>query len=135
MIRIGSLKNTIILQFVLILLPIITLLGYQTISDARRALTVNADIQLHHQAVFVHEQYNQFVDGIVDAVDKKRLSEAALHSLRQASKGIAQLGQAIGSAELNEILPTLDEMNRVLGAEPTITQLEKYRERRAGPRN
>lgn len=89
MIRIGSLKNTIILQFALILLPIITLLGYQTISDARRALTVNADIQLQHQAVFVHEQYNQFVDGVVDAVDSKRLSEAALRSFGARSDATA----------------------------------------------
>jgi hypothetical protein len=64
-----SLKRQIIWQFVLILLPLLTLLFYQTTVDHLRTQATNRTSQYAGRANQAQEQYKRFVDGIVDAAE------------------------------------------------------------------
>jgi diguanylate cyclase (GGDEF)-like protein len=129
LIRVTSLKNTIILQFAVILVPIIALLAYQTLSEAKRTREVQLRVELHEQAVEVRDQYTQFVNGVVDAVDTKRLGPSALGALRKAVGGISALGTAAGSQELVRVSAGLEQMANALEPNPSIEQLEAFRGR------
>ncbi len=128
MIRVPSLKKTIILQFAVILLPIIALLVYQSISEARRTLAVKAQLELHDQAVKLGEHYTKFMNGVVDAVDSSRLSEPAHKSLREAAQRMNQLGIAARSTSLQSFAKTLTEMDHQFSMDARLPQVAKYRQ-------
>lgn len=129
MLRITSLRNTIILQFALILVPIVVLLAYQTVSEARRAYEVKFRVQLHEKAVKINAQYAQFVNGVVDAVDTKQLGVSALIALRDAGREVGSLGRDASSKELLATSADLNKIADVLATDPSINQLEIFRER------
>ena len=77
MIQARSLRRQIVIQFVVILLPLLAVLIYQTVADHLRAQATDNVVQrtaLVSQAV---SQYKRFVDGIVDAVDSGSLAPNA----------------------------------------------------------
>ena len=129
LIRVTSLKTTIILQFAVILVPIIALLAYQTISEAQRAREVKVRVQLHERAVKLRDQYSRFINGVVDSVDTQRLSLAALNSLREAAREMGSLGIDVDSKSLLDLSAELVQMAHALAADPSLKRLEAFRGR------
>ena len=108
-------------------MPIITLLFYQAISEARRTIAIKAHVELHEQSVKLGEQYAKFMNGVVDAVDSGRLSEPAQISLREAAQRMKHLGVVWGSAPLQSFAATLTEMDAEFSIDASLPQLAKYR--------
>ena len=115
------------MQFAVILVPIIVLLAYQTISETQRAHKVKDRFELHERSEQMREQFTKFLNGAVDAVDSNRLGQAALDSLREAALHMDVLGNRASSAELLETSARLTDVGNALGADPSISQLEKFR--------
>ena len=63
----------------------IALLGYQSVTEARRTDSVKRLFGLHEQALIAKEYYDHFLSGVVDAVDTQRLGPSALRALGEAA--------------------------------------------------
>ena len=123
MIRIQSLKSTIIAQFAAILLPVIALLGYQTLTEVHRTAQVDAAFRLHSQVLEAKELYVVFANGAADAVDTLTLSQPALLALVEARNRLSRLGSDAGTAELLEESGRLDTVVRMLEKDPRLPTL------------
>ena len=115
------------MQFAVILVPIIALLAYQTISEAQRARQVKDRFELHERSEQMREQFTRFLNGAVDAVDSQRLGQSALDALREAARHMVVLGNATNTRELLDTSANLSKIGDALVADPSIRQLEKFR--------
>src|SRR5207244_4430049 len=91
MLKVRSLKPTIILQFAIIIAPITLVLLYQALSDVRHADSVKFELQsvaLAHQA---RDNYKVFLNGVADAVDTGTLSNRARQALDQTRESLLAL--------------------------------------------
>ncbi len=77
MIQARSLRRQIVIQFVVILLPLLAVLIYQTVADHLRAQATDNVVQRTALVSQAASQYKRFVDGIVDAVDSGSLAPNA----------------------------------------------------------
>ena len=127
MFRVTSLRNTIILQFAMILVPIIALLVYETVSEARHAQDIKFHYKLHERSVQIRDQYAKFINGVVAAVETKHLGQPSLYALREASRGMAALSVEGNSKELEEASVRLERMAQALTADPYIGQIDALR--------
>ena len=93
MIHARTLKRQIIFQFAAILAPLLAVLFYQLVTDARRTQRVEEITRQMAVAVQTEKRYKRFVDGIVDAVDSGALSADAVSALKDARAGVARLAQ------------------------------------------
>ena len=91
MLKVRSLKPTIILQFAIIIAPITLVLLYQALSDVRHADSVKFELQsvaLAHQA---RDNYKVFLNGVADAVDTGTLGSRARQALEQTRESLLAL--------------------------------------------
>ncbi len=127
-IKIQSLKSTIIVQFVVILLPVVAVLAYQTEENARRTATMDKLYRHHGLALQAKERFGAFGNGAADAVDTSELSKNALAALRDSRDRLAELGAESASSELLQVSENLDAMVRVLARDPSLASLQTLRE-------
>ena len=128
MIRVQSLKSTIITQFAAILLPVIALLGYQTLTEAQRTASVDRVFRLHGMSLSAKDRYAAFSNGAAEAVDTLRLSKPALAALVDARNHVSRLGHEGGAAEMLETSGRLDAMATTLAQDPRLESLLTLRE-------
>ena len=91
MVKVNSLTSRIVIQFAVILLPLVALLIFETTAEARRAASMSHAVTMRGLAVAAKERYALFLDGAVDAVDTGRLASRASASLREAANSAEQL--------------------------------------------
>ncbi len=127
MLRVTSLKNTIILQFAMILVPIFALLAYETVSEARHAQNIKRHHHLHERSVQIRDQYSKFMNGVVASIESKHLGQPSLYALREASRGMAELSVETSSKELEKAAVRLEQMAQTLTADPYIGQIDALR--------
>ena len=95
MVKVQSLSTRIVLQFTVILLPLVAVLIYATTAEAGRVASVSDAQQLNRQLVEVKRHYRSFTDGAADAVDLGRLAPRAMRELRDSATGVERaLGKA-----------------------------------------
>ena len=91
MVKVNSLTSRIVIQFAVILLPLVALLIFETTAEARRAASMNHAVTMHGHAVAAKERYGLFLDGAADAVDTGKLASRAATALREAAGSAEQL--------------------------------------------
>ena len=123
MIKVQSLKHTIIAQFLVILLPVVTLLAYQTWQDARRTAQMEHLAQMHGLALAAKERYAIFLNGASDAVDTSVLSQSAVSALWDARHALDELGQRSQSAEIVRTAKSIFAMAEALEADAGVRTL------------
>ncbi len=84
--KVKSLSRTIVVQFAVILLPMIAVVLYQIGAESRRASAVVAAMVLHEHASLARDRHAIFVNGATDAVDTGRLAPAARTAQAQAAR-------------------------------------------------
>ncbi len=132
MIKVQSLKRTIVIQFTTILLPLVLLLAYQTTEDAKRTAALDRQVQLHGIALAAKEHYGAFANGAADAVDTLALSQSALNHLRDAQHGVHELGSRTQTPALIDTAAAMGAAAATLEKEPTLNTLERLRDPLAG---
>ncbi|MFC5513508.1 EAL domain-containing protein [Massilia jejuensis] len=90
-VRIKSLKLSIILQFVAIIAPFALVLLYQVLFDLRRIDAVRFEQGTAALAREARDNYKQFLNRVADAVDTGSLSGSALKPLAQVRQGLGEL--------------------------------------------
>ncbi|MBI3480459.1 MAG: HAMP domain-containing protein [Nitrosomonadales bacterium] len=88
-----SLENRIILQFMAVIIPIVLVLTYQTISDVRRSNELSKAFQLMDLSGITKARYKTFLDGVSDAVDSGKLSNNGLKALEESQEALSQIRQ------------------------------------------
>src|SRR5262245_31442987 len=106
MIGVDSLRIRIVLQFLLIVLPISLVLGYQVVFDVhvQRSREMERAFRLQGLARGARSSYKTFVAGVVDAVDTERISSNAVAALREAREQILALRDQDGTRNVVELV-------------------------------
>lgn len=110
MLKVRSLKPTIILQFAIIIAPITLVLLYQALSDIQHAASVKFELRsgaLAHQA---RDNYKIFLNGMADAVDTGSLSNKARLALVQTKVSLLALQSWDQSFDGERVLNLIDSL-------------------------
>ena len=129
MIQARSLKRQIIFQFVAILLPLLSVLIYQSVADSVRAQATDTAVQRAALAGQAENQYKRFVDGIVDAVDSGSLASSATAALDASLKSLESLRAYSPPAEILRVLSELQQLQAGIPANTPIAQIAPHRTR------
>ncbi len=129
MIQAHSLKRQIIVQFLMILLPLMAVLAYQTATDYTRARTMDRAVQRAGQASEAENEYKRFVDGIVDAVDSGSLASNARLALDASLVRIEALSALDTRPQVATARDRLRELQALVPPNAPIAQLAPRRVR------
>ena len=123
MFKTRSLKRQIIIQFVVILLPLLAVLKYQTTADYLRAQTTDKVVQRAAIAGQAVAEYKRFVDGIVDAVDSGSLAPKARSALNISLTRLEALAAYDTRPEVTAARELVQSVQRVVPSDASIEQL------------
>lgn len=129
MIKVQSLKRTIIAQFTVILLPLVALLLFHTGLDTRRASELADIVHLHGLAQRAQEQYRAFAQGTGEALETLRISEATLSALWESRHALDEIGRRSHTGALVAAAKDFAQMAEALEADPGIGTLHALQER------
>ena len=129
MVKVNSLSLRIVLQFAVILLPLVAVLVYGTGAEARRAAGMSHALALHENAIDAKEHYALFLSGAADAVDTGRLSAPALAAFNRASAGVERLSELdpVTATALVETRQGLQGVNAGLSRDSSLAGLLRLR--------
>ena len=116
----ASLKSRIITQFLIIILPLLLVLIYQTLSDSRRAADLQRAFQLHEHIHSAKSNFKVFLNGVVDAVDTGAVSRNAIAALAEASAQVKGLNGKDHNQNLDEVSSSIESIHQSLSANSTI---------------
>jgi len=123
MLKVRSLKPTIILQFAIIIAPITLVLLYQALSDVRHSDSVKFELQsvaLAHQA---RDNYKVFLNGVADAVDTGTLSNRARQALDQTRESLLALQSWDQSFHGEPFLNLVDTLLSTARRNPSVKEI------------
>ncbi|WP_298439578.1 methyl-accepting chemotaxis protein [Geobacter sp.] len=107
----------------LILLPMMLLLAFQTVSDLRQSEKLE---QAHHFATAyrgVVQKFKIFLNGVVDAVDTGQLGEDAIRELAEATVSIKDLSRKYPARDLGSVLTKMESINSSLSRDRSLNAL------------
>lgn len=114
-----SIKAKIIIQFIIIILPLLVVLGYQLTSNIKSTAGLQR-VSLYEHIHNAKVEYKTFLNGVVDAVDSGTVGKNALTALANAKKFLADLHKADSARDLGEVPAQLDMLLKSVSANPTI---------------
>ena len=133
MIKVQSLSLRIVLQFAVVLVPLIAVLVYETRAESNRIAALANARAAHQLAAEARDQFSRFVNSAADAVDSGRLANAGHAALGQARARVGELSQvqdadseATGrtQSEVESLIKAIDadaSLPGLLGARDSIT--------------
>ncbi len=135
MIRVQSLKSTIVLHLAAILLPLAALAAYHSLEDAKRTASMERQFRLHGLALEAKERYAAFGNGAADTVDTRELGPTAFAALQDARRGMQELARQSVSVEHLETAGELEALEQVLVRDRSLRALLPLRGRIVAARN
>ena len=127
MIRVQSLKRTIIVQFAVILLPVVALLAFQSLEDIRRAEILHRLHGLQMLAGEARSSYTMFGIHVAAVTKATALNPSALIALRVARQGLAELGRRADAPALADAANRMNAMAQALEKNPGFETLNALR--------
>ena len=124
-----SLKRQIIIQFVVILLPLLAVLAYQSVADYLRAQHTDSVVQRATIAGHATAEFKRFVDGIVDAVDSGSLAPNARLALDASIDRLNTLSLYDQRPRVAAVRKQLQSLQTLVPANATIEALTPLRTR------
>lgn len=88
-----SLKNRIIMQFMVVIIPITLVLAFQTLSDTQRSDELSKAFQLMDLSGLAKSRYKTFLNGVSDAVDSGKLGSNSVKALEESKDALLQIEQ------------------------------------------
>ena len=97
-----SLQRTLVLQFAIVLLPLVALHAYSMLVERHYIAATERALQLHATSIDAKAQYQIFLDAVGYGVDTGEISAHGLVSLAGARTVLAQLQRqdAVGGAQI-----------------------------------
>lgn len=131
MIKVQSLKQTIIAQFLVILVPVVTLLAYQTWHDSRRTSQLEQLSTLRGLALKAKERYGVFLSGAADAVDTAAVSRSAYRALQDTGEALSELGSLSNLPEFTRAAQRIAAMSDVIEKDASVPSLQSLTDQMA----
>ncbi len=130
MVKVNSLPLRIVLQFAVVLLPLVAVLAYETHTEARNVARMEHALAMHERAAAAAAQFTEFLDGAADAVDTGRLAGRAVTALHAATTNAeAYLAlNASAMADDNQIVEELHAVVATLKTDTTLAALTRLHE-------
>lgn len=129
MIKATSLKRRIIAQFLVLLLPMLAVLAFQTISELQRNAGVQRAVEAHQFAASLRDAYRRFADGAADAIDLGTLARPRVDALLEAAGHAKELAKLdAGQLTLADFGAALSRLHSSLTADPGVDNLNRWRE-------
>jgi PAS domain S-box-containing protein len=130
MVKVNSLPLRIVLQFAVVLLPLVAMLAYETQAAARTAARMQHAFAMHGQATAAAQHYTVFLNGAADAVDTGRIARRAVDALGSAtSRAEEHLAlETSPSADDKVLVDHLHDIAAALSSDAslaTLTRLQK----------
>ena len=129
MFKVQSLKRVIVMQFTVILVPLVCLLVFQSLRNQSRSEELNRLFGWHELALGSSRQFATFVNGAADAVDTGTLTPSALAALPRSAELLKQLGEQAGAAALVKTANDMTEMAATLATQPGLAGLQALQSR------
>jgi diguanylate cyclase (GGDEF)-like protein/PAS domain S-box-containing protein len=123
MLKVRSLKPTIILQFAIIIAPITLVLVYQALSDVRHADSVKFELQSVALARQARDNYKAFLNGVADAVDTGTLGNRARQALEQTRESLLALQSWDRSFHSEPYVSLVDTLRNAARGNPSVKEL------------
>lgn len=118
MIKVHSLKNTIIIQFAVILLPIVLMLGFQSLDDIYRAEKLQRLHRLHALADEARTSYARFENEVTVPGASVPVNTHAIGALKRARDRLSELAPNAGSSDLAATAQRMTRMAAELERSP-----------------
>ena len=129
MIRVQSLKHTIITQFALILAPVVVVLAFQSWDGLQRAEALQKLHRAHALATDARERYSLF-DGLLASLGPEAApGEATVGTLKDARDKVAALARFTGSPAFEGTARMMSEMADAMEKDPGPQTLPALQER------
>ncbi len=129
MLKVRSLSWRIVIQFTVVLLPLVALLIYQTQMQSRQAQRMGQALAHQHNAAAAQAAFVEFAHAVADAVDTGRMSRAGLAALAQAQTVLSQRpAREAAAPSLTALEQHLLALSMRLGRQPLLADLERERE-------
>jgi len=121
--KIKSLKSQLVLQFAVVVLPIMAILFYQTISDIYHSEGLERSYHYLAACHVIESKYAQFVNGAVDAVDTGQLGSDALRALDEAAERFRNLAREDHARNFIELQREMDNALSALKKDRSLNTL------------
>jgi hypothetical protein len=127
MIRVQSLRNRIIWQFVLIIAPLAAVPLIQTVFNLQRTAFLENSFRLRQLSLSATDAYGRFIEGVTDAIDTGALTLARIATLDEV---LAALEEQTRLDPDHSVAPTVAQITQIattVRKDPSFTALQPLR--------
>jgi signal transduction histidine kinase len=126
-IRVQSLRNRIIWQFVLIIAPLALVTIIQTLANLQRTAFLENSFRLRQLSLEATDAYDRFVEGVTDAVDTGALTTVRIATLDTVLDAIAEQRRLDASRNLDSTVEQIKTIAATLHNDPSFTAIAPLR--------
>ncbi|HZF27297.1 MAG TPA: ATP-binding protein [Steroidobacteraceae bacterium] len=123
MIKVQSLRNRIILQFLIILVPLAAVLVILTLFDLQRASALENSLRLRELSLEAKDAYARFIEGVIDAMDTGTLSKARADALDVVAKALNAQRRIDPKHDLDATIRVLGQISQSVRQDPSLPSL------------
>jgi signal transduction histidine kinase len=127
MIRVQSLRNRIIWQFVLIIVPLAAVPLIQTVFNLQRTAFLENSFRLRQLSLSATDAYGRFIEGVTDAVDTGELAQARVAALDTVLSALADQKRLDADHNLDATVEQLTSIATTVRKDPSFTALQPLR--------
>ncbi len=123
MIKVQSLRNRIILQFLIILAPLAAVLVILTLFDLQRATALENSLRLRELSLEAKDAYARFIEGVIDAMDTGTLSKARADALDVVAKALNEQRRIDPKHSLDDTVQLLGQISQSVRQDPSLPSI------------
>ena len=123
MIKVQSLRNRIIVQFLIILVPLASVLVILTLFDLKRATALENSLRLRELSLEAKDAYGRFIEGVIDAMDTGTLSKARADSLDVVTKALNEQRRIDPQHSLDDTIQVLGQISQSVRKDPSLPSI------------
>ncbi len=127
MIKVQSLRNRIIWQFVLIIAPLASVPLIQTAFNLQRTAFLEKSFQLRRVSLSATDAYGRFIEGVTDAVDTGELTKARVATLDSVLAALAEQRRLDPERNLDATVEQLERIAATVRNDPAFTAIQPLR--------
>ena len=123
-----SLKTRIILQFMVVMVPTVLVLSYQTASDYERSNQLSKAFQLMDLSGLAKSHYKTFLNGVSDAVDSGKLGASSAKALEESMSALSEISKIESTSSIDSTLKSLAAISDVLHKDDSMNAIGPLRD-------
>jgi signal transduction histidine kinase len=123
MIKVQSLRNRIVLQFLIIIAPLASVTLIVTLADLQRAATLESSLRSWQLSLQARDAYARFIEGAMDAIDTGTLSKARAAALDTVTAALVEQGRIDPEHKLVATADLVRRISDTVSSDPSSTAI------------